>query len=320
MDSIWLDAATLLGACLRLATPLLLCALAGLVSERAGVIDIGLEGKMLAGAFCAACVAHWSGSAWAGVAAAVGVGVLLGAAHGFACISQRGDQVVSGMAINIIAAGLTAVLGLQWFGRGGKTPDLLAQARLGSVWPSAAPAVQEWPVIGPLLVEGVLRQSPLTLLALLLVPLLAWVLYATRFGLRLRAVGENPAMVASAGIGVAGLRYQAVLITGGLCGVAGAFLSCAQNAAFSPNMSAGQGFMALAAMIFGKWRPYPALGACLLFGLLDAVAIRLQGVAWPIVGAVPVQLIQALPYALTVVLLAGLFGRSQAPAALGKPW
>jgi simple sugar transport system permease protein len=152
------------------------------------------------------------------------------------------------------------------------------------------------------------------------VPLVAWVIYRTRFGLRLRAVGENPAAVDTAGISVPGMRYQALMVTGLLCGIAGAYLSTAQNAGFLRDMTAGKGYLALAALIFGKWRPVPALLACLLFAFTDALQARLQGVPLPLVGVMPVQLIQALPYLLTIFLLAGFVGRAVAPKAIGVPY
>ena len=176
------------------------------------------------------------------------------------------------------------------------------------------------PIIGTIYVESISGHSLLVYLALAAVPLTAWVVYKTRFGLRLRAVGENPAAVDTAGISVTWLRYRAVMICGALCGFAGTFLAIGQNASFVRDMSAGQGYIALAALIFGKWRPWTAFGACLIFGLLNAIAIRLQGVELPYIGEVPVQLIQALPYILTVVLLAGFIGRAVAPKAIGTPY
>ncbi|MCW5752756.1 MAG: ABC transporter permease [Alphaproteobacteria bacterium] len=308
-----------LAATLRVATPLVFCAMAGLVSERAGVIDIGLEGKMLAAAFTSASVAAVSGSALIALLAAMAMATLLGLLHGFACITHRGDQVVSGVAINIIAAGLTAVLGIHWFGRGGQTPDLPVEARFMPVFPvSATDAGAALPL--RFLAEVLGGHNLLVYLAFLLVPLVWWLIGSSRFGLRLRAVGENPEVVDTAGISVEWLRYRAVMICGALCGMAGTYLAIAQNAAFTPNMTAGQGFIALAAMIFGKWRAFPALAACLLFGFLDAVAIRLQGVEIAGIGQVPVQLIQALPYILTVILLAGFIGRAVAPKAIGQPY
>ncbi len=296
---------------LRVATPLILCALAGLLSERAGVIDIGLEGKMLFAAFAAGTVGVWSGSTAVALLAAMGVAVVLSWLHGLACVSHQGDQVVSGVAINIIAAGLTAVLGIAWFKQGGQTPPVSDAVRIQAVFPSMADA--------PLL-SALFGHNALVYLSLLLVPAVWWGVYRTRFGLRLRAVGENPAMVDAAGASVTRLRYAALTLNGMLCGLAGAYLVLAQNASFVPNMTAGRGFMALAAMIFGQWHPVKALWACLLFGALDAIAIRLQGVSLPMVGEVPVQAVQALPYLLTVVLLAGFIGKSVAPRALGQAY
>ena len=320
MTELDLIVASVLGATLRISVPLVLCALAGVFSERAGIIDIALEGKMLAAAFTAACLGVIGWPAWAVLPASMAVAMALAAVHGFACITHRGDQIVSSVALNIITAGLAPVLGLVWFNSGGRTPDVMPQARFGALFPEAANAVQGWPLVGPLLADVVLRHDLLVWLAFALVPLSWWLLYRTRFGLRLRAVGENPAMVDAAGISVTWLRYRGVLIAGALCGIAGTYLTLAQNASFTPNMTAGRGFMALAAMVFGQWHPLRAARACLLFGFLDAVAIRLQGIALPGVGELPVELIQALPYVLTVVLLAGFFGRAVAPRALGRAY
>ncbi len=283
------------------ATPLILCALGGLFSERSGIIDIGLEGKMLAAAFAAASAAALTGSAWAGLAAGIALALVLALLHGFACITHRGNQVVSGVAINILVSGLTAVFGIAWFQQGGQTPPLGPEARFMPV---------DW--LG--------GHTVLVWLALLAVPLVHAVVTQTRFGLRLRAVGEMPLAVDAAGISVAGLRYRAVLLCGLFTGIAGTYLAIAQNAGFSRDMTAGQGYIALAALIVGKWRAWPALGACLGFGLLDAIAIRLQGVRIAGIGEVPVQFIQVLPYALTVILLAGFLGRAIAPKAIGVPY
>jgi general nucleoside transport system permease protein len=245
------------------------------------------------------------------------VGVALSLVHAYACVSHTGDQVVLGMALSMIAAGLSVVLGIAWFKQGGQTPPLPDTVRLS---PWLADGMQ---ALGPVLGGGLLGHNALVYAAWALVPLVWWGLYRTRAGLRLRATGENPAMVDAAGLSVKGLRYGALMLNGALCSLAGSYLVLAQNANFVPNMTAGRGYMALAAMIFGKWHPVLALWACLLFGFLDAVAIRLQGVALPAAlggGAVPVQAIQALPYVMTVVLLAGFIGRSRAPAALGVPY
>jgi simple sugar transport system permease protein len=275
---------------------------------------------MLVAAFAAACVAVVTGSAWVALLGAIIVGVLMALLHGVACITYRGNQVVSGVAINIMAAGLTVVLGNAWFGRGGQTPDLAPTARFMSLRFPGAETIGSVPIIGPLYGNVISGHGLLVYVAFLAVPLSWWVLYRTRFGLRLRAVGEDPKVVDTAGISVTWLRYRAVIIAGTLCGFAGTYLAIALNAGFSPNMTAGRGFIALAAMVLGKWRPWPAMFACLLFGLLDAIAIRLQGVRFPGIGEVPVELIQASPYILTVVLLAGFVGRAMAPHALGHPY
>lgn len=320
MDDTWLLVLLTLDSAVRLAVPLILAALAGLFAERSGIIDIGLEGKMLAAAFASAAAAAVYQSAWVGLGAALVASVSLAAVHGFACITHRGNQVVSGLAINILVSGLTIILGIAWFQQGGQTPSLPAAARFGVIDLPLAETLAGWPVIGPLYAELLSGHNVLVYVAFAAVPTAWWVLYRTRFGLRLRAVGENPAAVDTAGISVTALRYEAMMICGLLCGVAGSYLSTAHGAAFVRDMTAGKGYIALAAMIFGKWRPVPALYACLLFGLLDAVAARVQGVEIPGMGGIPVQLIQALPYILTVVLLAGFIGHAQAPRASGMPY
>ena len=311
---------TLLASTLRVSVPLILCALAGVFSERAGVIDLGLEGKMLMAAFAAGAVAATSGSMALALGAALLVGVAVSMLHGYACVSHTGDQVVMGMAVNMIAAGLTVVLGIAWFKMGGQTPALPDAVRLTPWFGLLAEAIKPLPWLGPVLGLGLLGHNGVVYLALALVPAVWWLLYRTRLGLRWRATGENPAMVDAAGLSVRALRYGALAMNGLLCALAGSYLVLAQNPSFVPNMTAGRGYMALAAMIFGKWHPVGALWACLLFGFLDAAAIRLQGVDLPGIGPVPVQAVQALPYVMTVILLAGFIGRSRAPAALGVPY
>lgn len=308
---------SLLASTLRVSTPLLICALAGMFSERSGVVDVGLEGKMLFAAFAAGAVGALSGSTFLAITAAMGVAVCLSWMHGLACVSHQGDQVVSGVAINIIAAGMTAVLGIALFAQGGQTPPVSADVRIQPLFQGlgVSSTSQQAGVI-----NGLLSHNLIVYLAFALVPLCWGLLFRTRFGLRLRAVGENPQMVDAAGVSVQGMRYAALTVNGVLCGLAGSYLVLAQSASFSPNMTAGRGFMALAALIFGRWHPVGALGACLLFGFMDAAAIRLQGVRIPGIGEVPVQLVQALPYLLTVVLLAGLVGKAVAPQALGRPY
>ncbi|MBK9444024.1 MAG: ABC transporter permease [Comamonadaceae bacterium] len=318
MDDALLGA--MLASTLRVSTPLIFCALAGLLSERSGVVDIALEGKMLLAAFAAGACGAAFGSTTMALLAAMAVAVGMSWVHGLACVSHKGDQVVSGVAINIIAAGITAVLGAAWFHQGGQTPPVGPEVRIQALMPAIAEAARGLPVLGAVLADGVLGHNVLVYLALLLVPLVWWLVFRTRFGLRLRAVGENPQMVDAAGVSVTRLRYTALTLNGLLCGLAGSYLVLAQSASFSQNMTAGRGFMALAALIFGRWHPVKALWACLLFGFLDAAAIRLQGVQLPGLGEVPVQAIQALPYVLTVVLLAGFIGKSVAPKALGVPY
>ena len=305
---------------MRLAAPLLLACLAGLYSERAGIFDIGLEGKMLGAAFGAGAVAAVTGSAWIGLLAGMAVSVVLALIHGLASITFRGNQIISGVAINFLASGLTALIGQNWFGMGGQTPQLFGDQRFLAVELPLAGALRDVPVIGFLYSDFLSGFTVLVYVALLAVPLTWWVLFRTRFGLRLRAVGENPGAVDTAGISVVRLRYQAVIITGLLCGIAGAYLATGMAAGFIRDMTAGKGFIALAALIFAKWRPWPALWACLLFGFLEAIGIRYQGVTIPNVGTVPVQLMQALPYILTVVILAGFVGRAIPPRAGGKPY
>ncbi|WDY52969.1 ABC transporter permease [Vibrio fluvialis] len=306
-------------ATVRVSTPLILAALAGMFSERSGVVNIALEGKLLASAFAGAATASVTGSAWLGLLAGVSVSILLALLHGFASITHRGEQVVSGMAINILATGLTITLGRYWFGQGGQTPTLSGDARFAPLTLPGADAVQDMPVIGPLYSELISGHSIIEYIAFLAVPTAWYVLFKTRFGLRVRAVGESPAAVDTAGISVVGMRYSAMVICGLLVGLGGVYLSVGQTAQFIPNMSAGKGYMALAALIFGKWRPVTAMAACLLFGFLDALAIRLQGVS---IGdfPIPVQAIEASPYILTVFLLAGFIGKAVAPKAIGVPY
>jgi simple sugar transport system permease protein len=307
-------------ATVRVSVPLLLAALAGLYSERSGIFDIGLEGKMLAGAFAAGAAAYVSGSAWVGLSAAIIVSIAMSLIHGVASITYRGNQIVSGVAINFIASGSTVILGQAWFHQGGRTPSVSGAARFGDIAFPFADAIRPVPIIGPIYSNVISGHSIIVYFAFLMVPFTWWVLFRTRFGLRLRAVGENPAAVYTAGFSVAWLRYRAVICTGVLTGFAGAYLSIAQQAGFVKEMSAGRGFIALAALIFAKWKPVPVMFACLLFGFLDAISIRWQGIALPGIGKLPVQLMQALPYILTCVLLAGFIGKAIPPRAGGVPY
>jgi len=317
-----MDIATLvqiLESTLRLATPLLFVCLAGLFSERAGIFDIGLEGKLLIGAFFSAAIAFWSGSAVIGLLAGVGASVVFALIHGVASITFRGNQLISGVAINFLAAGMTVVIAQSWFQQGGRTPALVGDARFSRLDLPFAAQVREVPVIGPLYGQVMSGHGILVYVGLLAVPLTWWVLYRTRFGLRLRAVGENPAAVDTAGVSVVRLRYAAVVITGVLCGIGGAYLSTSLAAGFVKDMSAGRGFIALAALIFAKWRPWQALGAVLLFGALEAIANQFPNLHLGFV-TLPNQFMTALPYILTVVILAGFVGKAIPPRAGGEPY
>ena len=291
----------LLLSAIRLATPLLLAALGGLFSERAGVINIALEGLMLAGAFTAAAVTWWAESPLVGLVSAVLAGAAIASIHAVASIRYRADQVVSGTAINILQTGVPALLSGAFFLSSGSTPQVPK--------------------------EQLIPWTPIVIAALL-VPLTYYVLYYTPFGLRLRAVGENPEAADAAGVSVNRLRYAAVLISGALAGVGGAYLSIGQSSLFTRNMSAGRGFIALAALIFGKWRPVQTMLACLLFGFTEAFAIQIQGkhYTFNLLGLrvndweIPNQFVQILPYVLTIVVLAGFIGTSRAPRALGIPY
>jgi general nucleoside transport system permease protein len=321
MDEVLLG--SIVASTLRVSVPLVLCALAGVLCERAGVIDLGLEGKMLATAFATAATGVATGSLPLALLAALAVGLALSMLHGYACVSHAGDQVVLGMAITMTAAGLTVVLAIAWFAQGGQTPSVPDSVRLGGWFVQAGETLAQTGALGRLLALALLGHNPMVYGTLAAVAAVWWLLYRTRFGLRLRAVGENPAMVDAAGVSVKALRYQALALNGVLSALAGAYLVLGQTPSFIPHMTAGRGYMALAALIFGKWHPVGALWACLLFGFLDAVSIRLQGAPWPQAlggGVVPVQAIQALPYLLTVVLLAGFIGKAVAPQALGRPY
>jgi len=301
----------------RLATPLLLACLAGLFSERAGIFDIGLEGKMLMAAFFSAAVAFVSGSVWLGLLAGIASSLVLSAIHGLASITFRGNQLISGVAINFLATGLTVLIAQDWFKEGGRTPSLSGAARFEPITLPLADTLRDVPVLGPVYYELISGHTILVYLAFLCVPATWWILYRTRFGLRLRAVGENPAAVDTAGVSVVGLRYGAVAICGVLCGVAGAYLATALQAGFVKDMTAQRGYIALAALIFAKWRPWYALWATLLFGLLQAIALRYQNIELGGV-VIPVQLMDALPYILTVIILAGFVGKAIPPRAGGE--
>jgi general nucleoside transport system permease protein len=280
---------SILYSTVRMATPLLLAALGGLFSERSGVINIALEGLMLAGAFTSAVVTYYAGDPWIGLLGGIGAGVFISVIHAVACIQFDSDQVVTGTAINILMFGIPTLLSGALFGTTGSTPQI----------PRA----------------NLLPNAPVVI-AFALVPFVWYVLYRTPLGLRLRAAGENPEAADTAGVSVSRLRYSGVLLSGALAAIGGAYLSIGQSSLFTRNMTAGRGFIALAALIFGKWRPVQTMLACLLFGFAEAVAIQMQGV----IPHVRVEYIQIIPYVLTMIVLAGFIGASRAPRALGRPY
>jgi general nucleoside transport system permease protein len=273
---------------IRTSTPLILAAMGGLYSERSGVINIALEGMMLAGAFTAAAVTAKTGNPYLGVLLAAVAGLVVALIHAVACVRYRADQVVIGTAINILFLGVPALLSGALFDSTGSTPQL--------------PSSQTLPY-------------SIIYIAFISVPLSYFILYRTRFGLRLRAVGENPEAADTAGVSVSEMRYYGVLISGLLAALGGAYLSIGQNSLFTRNMTAGRGYIALAALIFGNWHPVGALFACLLFGLAEAITIRMQGVV-----NIPTQFIQLIPYVLTMVVLSGFIGRVNPPRAIGQPY
>ncbi|GAA3863209.1 ABC transporter permease [Celeribacter arenosi] len=308
----------ILDSTVRLATPLLLTCLAGLFSERAGVVDIGLEGKLLAAAFMSGAAAAVTGSIWLGLLAGIAASMAFSMLHGLASITFKGDQLISGVALNFLAAGLTVVIGQSWFQLGGRTPPLTGNGRFEAWNLPFAEKLADVPFIGPLYYELISGHTALTYIAIACVPLSWWVLYRTRFGLRLRAVGENPSAVDTAGVSVVRMRYASLIIAGVLCGMAGTYLA-SLAAGFVKDMSAGRGYIALAALIFAKWRPWYALSATLLFGFLEAIGNRYQSIS---LGdfVIPVQFMQALPYILTVIILAGFVGKAIPPRAGGQPY
>jgi ABC-type uncharacterized transport system permease subunit len=304
---------SLLFSTLRLATPLVLASIGGLYSERAGVINIALEGLMLAGAFTAASVTFYAASPWVGVGAAMVAGVLVAMIIALACIKFKADQVVTGTGINIMFLGLPAVLSGAMFLSSGSTPQIPKENLLPKVSQILPGFVPQWRIFTEV--------SVVTVLAVVLVFVTAYVLYRTPFGLRLRAVGENPEAADAAGVSVNKIRWIGVLLSGAFAGLGGAYLSLDQSSLFTRNMTAGRGFIALAALIFGKWRPVQTMLACLLFGFADALTTQMQGVAkLPSGEDIPVQFIHMIPYVVTIVVLAGFIGHSRAPKAIGIPY
>ncbi len=283
---------------IRFATPLIFAALGGMFSERSGVINIALEGLMLAGAFTAAVVTYQLGNPFLGLLCGIAAGAALAFVYAIACIKFEADQVVSGMGINFLMIGLPALISGAVYDSSGSTPQIPKEQFL--------PEFSNIPFA--------------SILAFALVPVCWYVLYKTPFGLRLRATGENPAAADAAGINVTRLRYSAVIISGMLAAAGGAYLSTGQSSLFTRNMTAGRGFIALAALIFAKWKPIPTLFTCLFFGFMEALTIPLANYKLASGENIPVQFVQIIPYVITIIVLAGFIGSSRAPRALGIPY
>ncbi len=318
-----------LGITLKIATVLIITSIAGMLCERSGIVDIGLEGKLLLSAFASALTSYYVtqklGStsfpfaAICGLLMGMTVAMLASTAHAYACISKGGDQVVSGVAINFFASGVTIVATNALF-NSGDTPAL--KMANGSLFPKVdlpfADTMINIPLLGAFYSKILSGQNILTWLALLLVPLIWWLFYRTRFGLRVRAVGENPQAVDTAGISVTTLRYRSVILGGAICGMAGTFLALAASSQFSREMAAGRGYIALVVLILGKWRPVPTLLGCLLFAFLQASTDAWLPRELPLLGNIS-ALANAAPYILVLILMI-FIGKSTAPAAVGIPY
>ncbi|QSJ16418.1 ABC transporter permease [Nostoc sp. UHCC 0702] len=292
-------------ASVRLAVPLAFAALGGLYSERSGVLNIALEGMLLTGAFTSAVATFYTGNVWLGVLAALIAGGLVGLLHAFLCVSLHVDQLVSGLAINLVAAGFTSFLARLVFsgGRAGRLPGIDA---------IIFPGLANIPLIGALLFQ----QDILVYLLLILIALTTYILFRTSFGLTLRAVGEYPQAAVTAGVSVQTVRYCAVVMSGCLASLGGAYLTLVQIKFFTEQMSAGKGFIAIAALIFGRWHPISSALACLLFGATEALQLRIQALG----ANIPYQFLTMLPYAIAMLALVGLAGKSTPPKALGVPY
>lgn len=288
----------LIFATIRSATPLIFAALGGMFSERSGVINIALEGLMLSGAFTAAVITYETGNPFLGFLSAMLAGAALAFIYAVACIRFEADQVVAGFGINILMLGLPALLSSAIYDSAGSTEQIAKENQLPAFFDINIASV----------------------LAFLLVPICWYVLYKTPFGLRLRAVGENPSAADAAGVSVIKLRYTGVILSGILAAAGGAYLSTGQSSLFTRGMTAGRGFIALAALILAKWRPVQVMFACLFFGFTEALTIPLSSYRLASGETIPVQFVQIIPYVLTIIVLAGFIGLSRAPKALGIPY
>lgn len=290
---------SLIFSAIRLATPLIFAALGGMFSERSGIINIALEGLMLAGAFTAAVATFELNNPYLGLLCGVIAGAVLALVYAVAVIKFEANQVVAGTAINFLMLGLPQLISGAVYDSSGSTPQIAKEFLLPNYYNSISLA---------------------SILAIAIVPLCWYVMYKTPFGLRLRAVGENPAAADAAGVSVLRMRYTGVILSGVLAAAGGAYLSIGQSSLFTRGMTAGRGFIALAALILAKWKPVPVLFACLFFGFMEALTIPLANVKLASGDPVPVQFIQIIPYVLTIIVLAGFIGLSRAPKALGIPY
>ena len=302
--------ADFMASSVRIAIPLALAGLGGLFSERSGVINIALEGMMLTGAFTAIAVTNFSGNPWVGVLGAILAGILLGLIHAITCITFKANQIVSGVAINLFASGITVFFCWLLFNE----TQIMAKKSL-PVWGFSIPKIGEGSAFLRNIIVMFAHYSPLVYLTIIIFVLSHIILFKTPFGLRLRSVGEYPQAADTMGVNIIKMRYMAVMTSGALAGLAGSFLSLEQAHFFVKEISGGRGFIALAAMIFGKWTPLGTAGAALLFGVGEALAIRLQGVF-----AIPVQFINMVPYLLAIFVLVGAIGRATPPSAIGTPY
>ncbi len=311
--------ASILVSTVRNAPVLIFAAMAGLFAERSGVVDLALEGKILASAFVSAAVAYVTQNPWLGMLAGIAVSVVIALLQGFVSITQKGNQLVCGIALNIAISGLTFVLAQYFFQQGGRTPDL-GEARFTELVLPGTQLLANVPLLGWFYGRLLGGHTILVYLAFALVPCVHWLLYHTSFGLRLRAVGENPHAADAAGVNVEQTRFMAMLCAGVLCSFSGAYLAIVQSGFFLRDMSAGNGFLALTALVFGNWRPLHTFFGCLMFGLFAALQIQIEGVVFPGLGKIPGSLIQMIPYVVTVIVLAGFMAKSVAPKAIGQPF
>lgn len=302
--------ADFIASSIRIAIPLALAGLGGVFSERSGVINIALEGMMLTGAFTAVAITNFTLNPWVGILAAIIIGILLGLIHAITCITFKANQIVSGVAINLFASGITIFFCWLLFNE----TQIMVKRNL-PIWGLTIPKIGEGSAFLRNIIVIFAHHSPLIYLTIIIFILAHFVLFKTPFGLRLRSVGEYPQAADTLGVNIIKMRYIAVLTSGALAGLAGSFLSLEQAHFFVKEISGGRGFIALAAMIFGKWTPLGTAGAALLFGFGEALAIRLQGAL-----AIPVQFINMVPYLLAIFVLVSAIGRAIPPAADGIPY